>query len=248
MRFDKSRVNIRRDWTQLCRKRRFGVLLLILLSLIIGPPILLGFGLSAEWFDGILSLLVLAAISSLCFDRGSRLYVLMVGIPSVLFSVGGHALTGTVGTSVLFAGHLCQVTFLFGAAFLIVKAIIGTRSITIDSVSGAVCGYLFVGLGWAVICSMIETHSPASFEISESLIRPEEQLRSQQHVLTYYSFVTLTTLGYGDVTPVSVTARTFAWIEAASGQFYLAVIVAGLVSMLTTNPDRLRNGGNRDSD
>jgi hypothetical protein len=53
--------------------------------------------------------------------------------------------------------------------------------------------------------------------------------------LTYYSFVTLTTVGYGDVTPISPTARTFAWIEAMSGQFYLAVVVAGLVSMIVAN-------------
>ena len=55
-----------------------------------------------------------------------------------------------------------------------------------------------------------------------------------QQVLTYYSFVTLTTVGYGDVTPVSPMTRTFAWIEAITGQFYLAIIVAGLVSVLAS--------------
>ena len=54
-------------------------------------------------------------------------------------------------------------------------------------------------------------------------------------MLTYYSFVTLTTVGYGDVTPISPVTRTFAWIEAITGQFYLAIIVAGLVSLLITN-------------
>jgi voltage-gated potassium channel len=242
MSFDESRVNIRRDWTQLFLERRFGVLLVIVLGLIIGPPILLGFGIAGGWFDGIVSLLVLAAICWLCFERRGRVFVLLFGIPSVLFSLGGHALAGTVSLSVLFVGHLCQASFLFGAAVLIVKAIIETRSITLDSVSGAVCGYLFLGLGWAVTCAMIETVSPGSYKINESLVQPNEQSRSMQHVLTYYSFVTLTTLGYGDVTPVSPTARTFAWIEAGSGQFYLAVIVAGLVSMLATSPDRLPNG------
>jgi hypothetical protein len=48
-------------------------------------------------------------------------------------------------------------------------------------------------------------------------------------VLTYYSFVTLTTVGYGDISPVSPATRTLAWVEAVTGQFYLAVIVAGLV-------------------
>ncbi len=248
MSFDKSRANLRRDWSQLCRERRFGVLLVFVLGLIIGPQILLGFGASAGWFDGIVSVLVVAGISSLCFDRGSRVFVLLLGIPSVLFSAGGHALTGQFSTSVLFVGHLCQVFFLFGAAVLIVTAIIRSQVITVDSVSGALCGYLFLGLGWSVTCSMIETLSPGSFEMNQSLMQLHEQSRSLQHVLVYYSFVTLTTLGYGDVTPVSPAARTFAWIEAASGQFYLAVIVAGLVSMLAANTTRLRGGGNADSD
>jgi voltage-gated potassium channel len=54
----------------------------------------------------------------------------------------------------------------------------------------------------------------------------------------YYSFVTLTTVGYGDVTPISPTTRTFAWIEAITGQFYLAIIVAGLVSMLVAKTNQ----------
>ena len=58
------------------------------------------------------------------------------------------------------------------------------------------------------------------------------------HVLTYYSFVTLTTVGYGDISPVSPAARTLAWMEAVTGQFYLAVIVAGLVSLLAAKDKR----------
>ena len=50
--------------------------------------------------------------------------------------------------------------------------------------------------------------------------------------MTYYSFVTLTTVGYGDISPVSPATRTLAWVEAITGQFYLAVIVAGLVSVM----------------
>jgi hypothetical protein len=51
-------------------------------------------------------------------------------------------------------------------------------------------------------------------------------------LFTYYSFTTLTTVGYGDVTPLSTAARTCAWLEALTGQFYLAVLVAGLVGAL----------------
>jgi hypothetical protein len=58
------------------------------------------------------------------------------------------------------------------------------------------------------------------------------------HVLTYFSFVTLTTVGYGDISPVSAATRTLSWMEAITGQFYLAVIVAGLVGLLAAKGKR----------
>jgi hypothetical protein len=232
MRLDQQQRASLERWRQRFRRRRFRVLLVILAVVLAGPPILLGFGLSPGWFDGLMLVLVLAAILSLCLERQQRIFALMVGIPSIVFSAGGHALSGTVSAWVLFIGHLCEVLFLFGAAALIVKSLFSSRSLTFDSIFGAVCGYLFLGLGWAVCHSMIENLRPGSFEVSPSLRSVSDPAPLPPDVLTYYSFVTLTTVGYGDVIPASAATRTFAWIEAITGQFYLAVIVAGLVSML----------------
>jgi hypothetical protein len=68
------------DWRQAYSERRFGILLVILVVLLAGPPVLLGFGLSAAWFDGLLGLLMVAAILSLCFERHQRLFALLLGI------------------------------------------------------------------------------------------------------------------------------------------------------------------------
>src|SRR5260370_41373312 len=111
---------------------------------------------------------------------------------------------------------------------MIVKSLFNSRSLSLDSIFGAVCGYLFLGLAWAMSYSMIETFQPGSFQISQSLRTSGEH--PQPSVLMYYSFVTLATVGYGDVTPLSPTTRTFAWIEAIAGQFYLAIIVAGVAA------------------
>src|SRR5262245_16032 len=111
-------------------ERRFGVLLVILILLLAGPPVLLGFGLSAAWFDGLLALLLVASILSLCFERRQRLFALLLGIPTVLLSVGGHALPEQASVWVLFAGHLCEVLFLFGASVLIVKSLFVARPLT----------------------------------------------------------------------------------------------------------------------
>jgi hypothetical protein len=225
-------------WRRAYGERRFGVLLVILAVLVAGPPVLLGFGLSAAWFDGLLALLLVAAILSLCFERHQRLFALLLGIPTVLLSVGGHALPGQASAAVLLAGHLCAVLFLLGASVLIVKSLFGARTLTFDSVLGAVCGYLFLGLGWAVLYALIEGFRPGSFAISPKLVTAGEPGRPLPQVLSYYSFVTLTTVGYGDISPVSPAARTLAWVEALTGQFYLAVIVAGLVSVLAAKGKR----------
>jgi len=226
------------DWRQAYSERRFGILLVILLVLLAGPPLLLGFGLSAAWFDGLMALRMLAAILSLCFDRHQRLLALVLGIPTVLLSLGGHVLPGEVNVPVLFAGHLCAVLFLFGASVLIVKSLFSALTLTFDSILGAVCGYLFLGLGWAVLYALIEGFQPGSFEISPKLVTGGELARPLPHVLTYFSFVTLTTVGYGDISPVSPATRTLSWMEAITGQFYLAVIVAGLVGLLAAKGKR----------
>jgi hypothetical protein len=210
----------------------------VLAALLAGPPVLLGFGLSEAWFDGLLALLLVAAILSLCFDRHQRLFALLLGTPTVLLSVGGHALPGEASDLVLLAGHLCEVLFLVGASVLIVRALFGAPALTFDSILGAVCGYLFLGLGWAVLYAMIEGLRPGSFQVGPRLVTGGEAARPLPHVLTYFSFVTLTTVGYGDISPVSPATRTLAWVEAVTGQFYLAVIVAGLVSVLAAKGKR----------
>ena len=225
-----------RGWQHLYVERRFAVLLLILLVLLAGPPILFGFGLSAGWLDGVMAVLMLAAILSLCFERRQRIFAFMLGTPTIAFCLGGHAFSGAFGAGILLVGHACQFFFFLGAAGLIVKSLFNARSLTFDSIFGAVCGYLFPGLGRAVLYSVIELYHPGSFHISQSLMTEDQPARPLPHVLTYYSFVTLTTVGYGDISPISPATRTFAWIEAITGQFYLAVIVAGLVSMSVSRP------------
>ena len=70
-------------------------------------------------------------------------------------------LPGEVNVPVLFAGHLCAVLFLFGASVLIVKSLFSALTLTFDSILGAVCGYLFLGLGWAVLYPLAEGFRPA---------------------------------------------------------------------------------------
>jgi len=221
--------------------RRFAILLGILVVLLVGPPILFGFGQSGIVLDVLTSLLMFAVIVPLCMEPRQRLFALVLGIPTIFLALGGYAFPDSVRAGFALAGALCEALFLFGATFLVIRALFTTRPLTADSLCGAVCGYLFLGVAWSVLYTLVEEFNPMSFQVSPRLATPTEPARPLPHVLTYYSFITLTTVGYGDVSPVTPTARTLAWVEALTGQFYVGVVVAGLVSVLATRGE----GGNK---
>ena len=79
---------------------------------------------------------------------------------------------------------------------------------------------------------MIHTPNQESFQFGNSIRTQMEQGDFSRNIFVYYSFVTLTTVGFGDVTPLSIPARTLSWVEAVTGQLYLAVLIAGLISAL----------------
>ncbi len=211
---------------------RYLVLLGTLLVLLVVQPIVFGFSTTAKWFDAFLSLVAVALLLSLCEDRSKRLFALLVGVPTALLSSGGYLLEANARDTVVLIGHGIGITFFFSAVVLIIASIFRSQRLTLDSISGAICGYLLLGVAWGVLYSMLDVSRPGSFEISERLMEQLRQGSSRGHLFTYYSFVTLTTVGYGDVTPISTPARTCAWIEALTGQFYIAVLVAGLIGAL----------------
>jgi uncharacterized membrane protein len=78
---------------------------------------------------------------------------------------------------------------------------------------------------WSIAYSVLEYFQPGSFKGLTELAMP-----AWNPDWIYFSFVTITTLGYGDITPLTQTARSLSFAEAITGQFYIAVLVAGLVS------------------
>ena len=85
---------------------------------------------------------------------------------------------------------------------------------------------------WADVFSIIENVSPGSFadnSIEADAASGPELMRDRSDRFTYFSFVTLTTLGYGDITPLTRPAKNLVVLEAIFGQLYLAVLIARLV-------------------
>lgn len=115
----------------------------------------------------------------------------------------------------------------------ILADVLKNEAVTWDKISGAVTAYLIFGLIWAMMFSMLHRRAPGSFAgiPHDSVSDVSANAESEIGPFTYYSFVTLTTLGYGDIAPVSPAARTLSWLEAVTGQIYLTVLVARLVGL-----------------
>jgi len=231
-----------RNWWQWYSDRRFSVLLVALIGLLAGPSFLETFGHSTKWYDLFMAVVIFAAILSLCFETRQRLFAMTFGIPTIAFGLMSRTSTGFYSASSLLIAHLCEITFFLGAAALIVRSLFGRHDVSFDSILGAVCGYIFLGVGWAVGYAIIETFCPGSFSLGPTFVTPSGDPPMLPQVLIYYSFTTLTTVGYGDITPASPAARCLAWMEAITGQFYLAVIVAALVTLITPKHGQTRSG------
>ncbi len=124
---------------------------------------------------------------------------------------------------IVFFGYAIGVMFHF---------IQSSRRVTFNTVSASLCIYLLFGIVWGMAYSAIDALSPGSFtwNVAGHAQTPFRIGKGDTAVL-YFSFATLTTLGYGDIVPTAPISRMLATTEAITGQLYLAVMVARLVGL-----------------
>jgi hypothetical protein len=123
-------------------------------------------------------------------------------------------------------GSLAVLLFVLGALF---RSVFATERVTTDKVFAAACAYLLLGLCWSQAYQLALLADPAAFALSAS------DLADPGAALTHFSFTTLTTVGFGAISPASKVARTLADLEALVGQLYVAVVLARLVSLEITH-------------
>ncbi|MEW6518653.1 MAG: ion channel [Thermodesulfobacteriota bacterium] len=100
--------------------------------------------------------------------------------------------------------------------------------VSVHKVRGAIAAYLLIGITWAFIYGLLDQILPNAFSLPAD---GGEYSIKRQGTITYFSFITLTTLGYGDITPTHEISRMFAVMEALIGQLYPATLLARLVSL-----------------
>ncbi len=180
------------------------------------------------FFKGVLALnvllttVLLTALYAVGYGRQRWWVAVALGVPYILslwFVVLGYS-----EEVVVLAGLGFGILFLGYTAGTILQHVMHRRQVDADLLYGAVASYLLIGIAWALLYSLLEWIQPGSFQHTAS-----DDLAWDDFL--YYSFVTLTTLGYGDLTPLSAHVRSFAMLEAITGVFYVAILVARLVGL-----------------
>ena len=136
---------------------------------------------------------------------------------SGLFNISDKAIDSLL---VLYLGLL---VFSFG------RYIFTAQSVDMELISAALCLYLLLALLWGSVFMLLEESVPGSF--AGSGLGQTDFIRSEFHYFNYLSFITITTLGYGDITPQTPAAMALCQVEAILGQFFTAVLVARLVGI-----------------
>ena len=207
---------------------------------------------SYKMFNFMVSILLLLILSSLL--EGTKYgYLVLNTTSTVVFILGVHAVGTTrrnlillvlLGLPWFFAEWFfidsprtvfTSVLFFFFVTGAIFNHILHTKDVTADTLYGAVCVYLLLGLLWASFYGLLEYLSPGAMFFSNSADSFKEATTNE---LIYYSYLTLAALGYGDVTFLSPVGRIMSVLEAITGQLFLAFLVARLVSIYTTKSIR----------
>ncbi|MCU0873161.1 MAG: potassium channel family protein [Pirellulaceae bacterium] len=218
---------------------RFAVVLVASLLLAVAQPLTSGLLDERGSFDVFFSLLIGAVLLLVFDEKEHRRTAFAFGLAAFLSLWASHGFDGSVGRLLLVAAHLLAACFFAFALGGILHAIFAQQA-SGDAVFGAVVGYLLLGIIWSLLYSATETAFPGSFAMPALGGGDRASGQVDRGTLGYFSFITLATVGYGDVTPTTPLARTLAWTEAITGQFYLAILVAGLVGFKVTQATKER--------
>ena len=200
------------------------MLVFLVLALFVGAPLVAMGVVGPFLFDALFTLFLLSGVAAFSNRR-----LLMAGILTVVAVTVGVRWAGYVlpGTAMGIWDDVLTILALLILAALVLIQVFSEGPITSHRIQGSIAVYLLLGLMWMSVYRLLYQTIPGAFRFPEG---DSSDLRVKSG-LAYFSFVTLTTVGYGDITPAHPLARSLAMAEALVGQLYPAILIARLVSM-----------------
>ncbi|MBL1179382.1 potassium channel family protein [Pantanalinema sp. GBBB05] len=176
-------------------------------------------------FFGIFLWTILLVIKALEHDRILfHRYLVLAGLAFCLKILGELDLLSSLAKQIINAS--CQTIFLFFigmSIILILEEIFAVPTVTSDTIKGGVCIYFLIGFFWSILYALICSFNPTAFSIPMQLSD-----------INYFSFTTLTTVGYGDIAPMSPVVRILANLEAIVGILYPTIFIARLIGLYSS--------------
>lgn len=209
-------------------EKRFTLLLVAFLVLFLVQPFFAGNLGFLPFISDLLFFIVMGvSIYALSANRQYMIFALFFGLSAILL----RWLYWIYPEQELWvASYLFAISILLFCDFKLLSFLMQLQKVSQHTINAAICVYLSLGLAWGMAYIVLETLAPSGFLLAELVKEPQALMME----MLYYSIVTLTTLGYSDVTPITPLAKKLSVLEAIVGQVYLAVLVARLVSLNTT--------------
>lgn len=171
-----------------------------------------------------------AVVIAIIYAVSTNFHQLIAGCSLGLPALLSYWLPANPGVEMM---SVFSTILLYGYATLIlISHLLKAKKVTSEDVFGAASLYLLLGIGWAFCYQLVELISPGAFYINQ--VNNVDGILNWSDFL-YYSFVTITTLGYGEMTPITSPARSLAMMEAVTGVMFVAVMIARIVSLSLTN-------------
>ena len=216
-----TRLHLTRFWST-DRSLTVFLILLVLLLFVAHPLSDLGL-LSRLWIGLVFSFLLISGVAAVAQSRA--MLTLATGLSLfALLAIWAEHVAPRHTLSILRAASVFACLGLM--AWVVLRRVFQAGPITMDRVQGSLAVYLLLGLMWTSGYSLVLLHDPDAFQPAIPAMQGALQPR-----LVYFSFVTLTTTGYGDFTPVNPIARALSILECIVGQLYPVVLIARLVAM-----------------
>src|SRR5438552_556063 len=175
--------------------------------------------------SGLFSLVLLAGIVAVADRKRVLVIAIVLAIPAIAGRWINHFRPDLIPPAVFLVAGLILIAFVVGN---LLRFVLRAPSVNTEVLCASISAYLMLGLMWTMAYWLVDQLTPGgafSFNTNTGT-------RSMNGFTGFYfSFITLSTVGYGDITPVSRIARWLAAMEALTGLLYLAVLIARLVSL-----------------
>jgi len=184
---------------------------------------------NGDSIDGMLMTMVLvSAVFAVGGRRWTLVVALVLGVPALAAKWINRFRPDLLPPEVHFAAGMLFVGFIL---WRLLHFVFRSPRVNPEVLCAGVAGYLLLGLFWMFAYVMVARMVPGSFSFNEG---PPAAHPLQGFDAFYFSYITLSTVGYGDITPVSHAARSLAMTEALTGTLYIAVLIARLVALYST--------------